>query len=273
MKILLLPFIFFFSLLPMANADNFFSQKKGVLKNTKYHDIDWSHSLYSNNGFPSNSEEKWNVRWLEQENMKFLRFRLFNGQVGTALKDNKPYYDNKKRYVGPYWERAEIRTSKTIIKNRSKSYDINLRLRFISGFTNYRETFFMIGNDTKHCSTFNKPSVMLTFQDSVLYMFYALNNRDSNHLTFYPEINVTNIYNKWVNFKLEISPTKFQEIHEGGLDLTLSFEGEKIWSQPMIWASKCGNAFVKVGIARPGSKQVLEKSIFDIDYLKIKEKN
>ena len=64
-----------------------------------------------------------------------------------------------------------------------------------------------------------------------------------------------------------------QEIHEGGLDLTLSFEGEKIWSQPMIWASKCGNAFVKIGIARPGSKQVLEKSIFDIDYLKIKEKN
>ena len=30
MKILLLPFIFFFSLLPMANADNFFSQKARV---------------------------------------------------------------------------------------------------------------------------------------------------------------------------------------------------------------------------------------------------
>ncbi len=38
----------------------------------------------------------------------------------------------------------------------------------------------------------------------------------------------------------------------------------------MIWASKCGYPFVKVGISRPGSKQVLEKSIFDIDYLKIK---
>ena len=131
----------------------------------------------------------------------------------------------------------------------------------------------MIGNDTKGCSTFNKPSVMLTFQDNVLYMFYALNKRDSNHLTFYPEINVTNLYNKWVNFKIEISPTKFQEIHDGGLDLILSFEGKEIWSQPMIWASRCGSPFIKVGIGRPGSKQALEKSILDIDYLKIKEKN
>ena len=40
----------------------------------------------------------------------------------------------------------------------------------------------------------------------------------------------------------------------------------------MIWTSKCGKPMIKFGIYRPGNeKQILETSILDYDYIKIKE--
>ena len=61
------------------------SQKKGVDQGKIYKDEDWSHSFYANAGFPSNSKDKWNARWLEEDKNRFLRFRLFNGQICVMI--------------------------------------------------------------------------------------------------------------------------------------------------------------------------------------------
>lgn len=260
--------IILFSLfINLATAGNWNkSQKKGVDKNKIYKDIDWTHSFYANAGFPSNSNKYWNVRWLEEDNNKFLRFRLFNGQIGTSRSDNK------RRSRAPYWERAELAIKKSYNISYYTAYEIEFKVRFVKGFTNYRETFFQYHNSVKGCATSKKPPIMLKFQDNILYMFYALNKDSTNHLTFYPEVDVTKIYNKWLKFKLIITPTKFQDIHKGGLDLTLFYEGEELWSQSMIWTSKCGKPMIKFGIYRPGNeKEILETSIVDYDYIKIKE--
>ena len=63
---------------------------------------------------------------------------------------------------------------------------------------------------------FKEAKIMLKFQDNILTMGFALNKDSTNHLTLYPEIDVTKIYNKWLKFKLIITPTKFQDIHKGG---------------------------------------------------------
>ena len=116
------------------------------------------------------------------------------------------------RNRAPYWERAELSSKKSLI-SYFKSYEIEFRVRFLKGFTNYRETFFQYHNGAKGCASSKRPPIMLKFQDNILYMFYALNKDSANHLTFYPEIDVTKIYNKWVKFKLIITPTKFQDVY------------------------------------------------------------
>ena len=242
------------------------SQKKGVDQGKIYKDKDWTNPFIAGNGFPSNSEEKWNVRWLEEGKTKFLRFRLFNGQIGTSRSDNQ------KRNRAPYWERAELSLKRPLL-SFFKSYEIEFKIRFVKGFDNYRETFFQYKTKGDNCPPYSKnPPFMLKFQDNILYMFYALNKNAFNHLTFYPEIDVTKIYNKWVKFKLIITPTKFQDVHKGGIDLILFYEGKELWSQSMIWTSNCGNPYLKFGIYRPGNeKEILETSIVDYDYIKIKE--
>ena len=250
----------------LATAGNWNkSQKKGVDQGKIYKDKDWTNPFIAGNGFPSNSKDNWNVRWLEENKTKFLRFRLFNGQIGTGSMDYYP------RNRAPYWERAELSSKKSLI-SYFKSYEIEFRVRFVKGFTNYRETFFQYHNSVKGCATSKRPPIMLKFQDNILYMFYALNKDSANHLTFYPEIDVTKIYNKWVKFKLVITPTKFQDVYKGGLDIVLFYEDKELWSQSMIWTSECGNPYLKFGIYRPGNKkEVLETSVVDYDYIKIKE--
>ena len=75
----------------------------------------------------------------EEGKTKFLRFRLFNGQIGTSSMDYYP------RNRAPYWERAELSSKKSLI-SYFKSYEIEFRVRFLKGFTNYRETFFQYHN-------------------------------------------------------------------------------------------------------------------------------
>ena len=264
---IVLSFFLYFCCVNLAIAGNWNkSQKKGVDQGKIYKDEDWSHSFYANAGFPSNSKDKWNARWLEEDKNRFLRFRLFNGQIGTSRSDNK------RRNRAPYWERAELAIKKSYNISYYKAYEIEFKVRFVKGFTNYRETFFQYHNSVKGCATSKRPPIMLKFQDNILYMFYALNKDSANHLTFYPEINVTNIYNKWVKFKLIITPTKFQDVYKGGLDIVLFYDDEELWSQSMIWTSKCGKPLIKFGIYRPGNeKEVLITSIIDYDYIKIKE--
>ena len=103
-------FTFVFALFVSASAwaGNWNNQnyKQGVNKGYRFKDTDWSHTFYASAGFPINSEDRWNARWLEEGKTKFLRFRLFNGQIGTSLSDNK------NRHGAAFWERAEVKAGR-----------------------------------------------------------------------------------------------------------------------------------------------------------------
>lgn len=61
-------------------------------------------TFYDNCGFPSSEGEKQNVKWVEEDKNKFLRFSLYNGQVGKCSSDHK-----KRKKGEPYLERASIK--------------------------------------------------------------------------------------------------------------------------------------------------------------------
>jgi len=251
----------------LASAGNWSkSPKKGVDKDKVYKDKDWSHSFFAHSGFPSKSNEKWNVRWLEEGKTKFLRFRLFNGQIGTSS------VDNKKRSRAPYWERTEIAAG---IKNnrfyfsKTKTYHVEFRVRFAEGFVGDRETFLQMHNYIKSCKSSNTPPVMVKFIEGKLVVESAVKHNKHKKMWLMEETNIQDIYGKWIKFKIKISPNK---VNKDYLNLVFFKNNVELGYKNMVWTAKCGKPYISFGIYRPGSKDIsLETSIIDYDYIKIKE--
>ena len=76
----------------------------GYSKGEKYIDSDWNMTFYNHCGFPSSKGKEQNVKWVEKDENKFLRFSLYNGQVGKCSNDHK-----KRKKGEPYTERADIK--------------------------------------------------------------------------------------------------------------------------------------------------------------------
>lgn len=255
-----------------VNAGNWNkSPKQGVQKEYRFKDTDWSHTFYANAGFPSNSEDRWNARWLEEGKTKFLRFRLFNGQIGTSLSDNK------NRHGAAFWERAEVKAGQGknnvfyFVKN--KTYEITFRVRFVKGFTGDRETFFQVHQWQNNCRV--GPPIMLKISSQVFHMAYAENNKrhrnvfsaNANSASTQGLISVFQLYNKWTEFKLVYGPSTKRD---GFASVQLSWNGKIIIEQNEVWQSPCGRPHVKFGIYRPGAHAFpLETSVVDFDYIKI----
>ena len=103
--------------------------------------------------FPIISRKKQNVKWVEKLDNKFLRFSLYNGQVGKCSTDHK------KRIKGePYTERADVKQWSKLQKK--SQYEINFRFRIVEGFKSRREKFFKISSKSGNCS---KTSLFLQF--------------------------------------------------------------------------------------------------------------
>jgi len=251
----------------LASAGNWSkSPKKGVDKDKVYKDKDWSHSFYANAGFPSNSKERGNVIWREEGSTRFLRFRLFNEQIGTSESDNM------ERSRAPYWERAEVKAgirNNVFYFSKTKTYDVEFRVRFVEGFVDDRETFLQIHNYIKSCKSSNTPPVMVKFIEGKLVVEYALAFYKHQKIWLMEETNIEDNYGKWIKFKLRISPSKAQKDY---FNLVFFKNDVELGYQNMIWTAKCGKPHIKFGIYRPGSKDIsLQTSIIDYDYIKIKE--
>ena len=69
----------------------FFSTNSSVVysKGEKYIDNDWNTTFYNHCGFPSSKGKKQNVKWVKKDENKFLRFSLYNEQVGKCSNDDK----------------------------------------------------------------------------------------------------------------------------------------------------------------------------------------
>ena len=111
---------------------------------TNFKDDDWTHSFYercsSRGGFANGSE----VKWMKEENTKFLRFTLADGQKGNCSRDKH----RRKKGGAPHWERSEISSgTDTNSKFRLRSggnYQIKLRVRFVEGFSSDKESILQI---------------------------------------------------------------------------------------------------------------------------------
>ena len=248
-----------------AWAGNWNTTKKGVGKNGVYKDKDWSHPFFDYAGFPDYSEEKWNTRWLEEGETRFLRFRLFNGQSGTRPIDKNP------RSGAPYWERAEVKAGSnhnTVYwLDKTKIYQIKFKVRFVSGFTGDRETFLQIHNYRKGCKSSSKPPVMLKFNNGLLEPAYMREDGSGHNKIFLKSpTHISSFYSKWVEFTLEYGPSSKQ----GLAAITLSMDGKIMVRQDKVWQSSCGQPHVKFGIYRGGNEYVPNPtSIIDFDYIKI----
>ena len=124
-------FIIFFTILFSTNSSVAYS------KGEKYIDTDWNMTFYNHCGFPSSKGKKQNVKWVEKDENKFLRFSLYNGQVGKCSNDHK-----KRKKGEPYTERADIKQWSKLEKGFQ--YEISFRLRIVEGFKSKREKFFKI---------------------------------------------------------------------------------------------------------------------------------
>jgi len=118
------------------------SESAWAAKNFK--DDDWTHSFYercsSGGGFANGSE----VKWMKEESTKFLRFTLADGQKGNCSRDKH----RRKKGGAPHWERSEISsgtdTNSKFLLRSGGNYQINLRVRFVEGFSSDKESILQI---------------------------------------------------------------------------------------------------------------------------------
>ena len=244
-------------------AGNWTTTKQGYGFDSKYKDNDWSHTFYNSCGFPSNEV----VKWKNEKNIRFLRFKLGNRQIGTCEGDSRA------RNRAPYWERAEIKSGLSY-KNvhylsKSKAYEINFKVRFVEGFLGDRETFFQIHNYINGCSTSETPPVMLKITNGRLHMDTAYKPNSHYSVSGKGYILVSDFYNTWLTFTLRYYPSLSSKKHSR---VQLLMEGKEIAKENKVWQSSCGRPHIKFGIYRPGNKYVPNQtSIIDFDYIKIEQ--
>lgn len=247
-------FIIFFTILFSTNSSVAYS------KGEKYIDSDWNMTFYNHCGFPSSKGKKQNVKWVEKDENKFLRFSLYNGQVGKCSNDNK-----KRKKGEPYTERADIKQWSKLEKGFQ--YEISFRLRIVEGFKSKREKFFKISSKSSNkCS---KTSLFLQFSGRKnpkgfrLHLLDLSNNKETfkkykleyNH----SKIQVHKLNNKWTNLKFLI------RFKEKDAELDLFFNEEKIVNR-FKFDVPCNDVRMFVGLERHGSsKKKHALSVIDYD--------
>ena len=260
-KILIILFTFFFS----SNSS------VGYSKGEKYIDSDWNITFYNHCGFPSLEEKKQNVKWVEKDENKFLRFSLYNGQVGKCSNDHKERIKGE-----PFTERADIKQWSKLAKG--SQYEISFRFRIVEGFKSKKEKFFNIGSKgSKSSNKCSKTSLFLQFSGRKnpkglrLHLLDLTNNKETfkkykleyNH----SKIQVHRLYNKWTNLKL------FINLKEKDAEVDLFFNEEKIVNR-FKFDVPCDEVKMSIGLERHGnSKKKHALSIIDYDKFIVNKTN
>ena len=247
-------FIIFFTILFSTNSS--FAYSKGE----KYIDSDWNMTFYDHCGFPSSEGKKQNVKWEEKDENKFIRFSLYNGQVGKCSSDHK------KRIKGePYLERASIKQWSKLKKN--SQYEINFRFRIVEGFKSRKEKFFSI--TSKGSNKCSKTLLFLQFSGKknpkgLRLRLLDLTNNQRPHKRYKLEyegskIQVPKLINKWTNLKFLIN------FDQNDAKLDLFFNEEKIASG-LKFDVPCNDINMSIGLERHGSsKKKHALSVIDYD--------
>ncbi len=224
----------------LAFADYTAGRSFDYVNKTAYKDRDWNVMFYENCDLPEYSS----TRWIRENGERFLRFTLKNGQVGGCGSDNR------RRSRAPYWERAEIKQTTTLEKDRD--YSLTYRVRFVKGFDSDREDFLQLHQSVSGCR--GGPLVMVKFSSG--YLLGATR----------PFL-VEEVLGKWVNVRFDFNPSTSYDLY---LDEKKVVDNKKIHRK-----RACGEPHLKIGIYRPGDSEATgdRLSVMDVDKVRLVDRN
>ena len=204
---------------------------------TSYKDRDWNVEFYDNCGLPEYSS----VDWVEEGGERFLRFTLKDGQVGGCRSDNRA------RSRAPWWERAEVKQTTGL--ERDRNYSLTFRVRFVKGFNNDREGFIQVHQSVKGCRT--GALVIVRFSKGVL-------------VGSFPPVRIEDYFGRWVDARFDFNPSSHFDLYFDGKKV---IEGQGTRRE----ARAACMPHLKIGIYRPGNDQAPGNSlsVMDIDELRL----
>ncbi len=215
-------------------------------------DVDWNTRFSSNCPLPQHDS----IRWVSDNNRRYARFSLSNRDKGGCSTDKVA------RHNAPYWERAELKQTEAL--NRNKLYAIDTTLRFVEGFSGERETFFQIHAYNKNCKH-AYPPIMLKFDNTqtgtAVLTLLALQS-SKRHNSYRSDMRIEDVLGDWMNLKLILDTSKKGSV-------TVSIDGETLFSEVPFWIEPCGRPHIKFGIYRPGNLSANGVSIVDFDSINV----
>ena len=240
LRILIIAVTVLLAATPLALADYTPGRSFDYVNKTAYKDRDWNVMFYENCDLPEYSS----TRWIRENGERFLRFTLKNGQVGGCGSDNR------RRSRAPYWERAEIKQTTTLEKDRD--YSLTYRVRFVKGFDNDREDFLQLHQSVSGCR--GGPLVMVKFSNGYL-------------LGAAKPFLVEEVLGKWANVRFDFNPARSYDLY---------LDGEKVVDNKTIHRQRaCGEPHLKIGIYRPGDTEATgdRLSVMDVDKVRLVDRN
>lgn len=221
----------------VASADYTAGRSFDYFDKTAYKDRDWNVMFYENCALPEYSS----TEWIEEEGERFLRFTLKNGQVGGCGSDNRA------RHGAPWWERAEVKQTSGL--ERDRNYSLTFRVRFVKGFDNDREGFIQLHQSVEGCRT--GALIIVRFSNGIL-------------LWSMPPVAVEDYGGRWVNVRFDFNPSSHFDLYFDGKRV---IEGQGTRREAR---AQC-LPHLKIGIYRPGDDRATSDrtSVMDIDKLEL----
>ena len=215
-------------------------------------DQDWNTRFSNNCPLPHYDS----IYWVSEGNRRYVRFTLSDGDKGGCVTDRTA------RHRAPYWERAELKQVGTLKKN--ESYTINATLRFVEGFSGHRENFFQIHAYNNGCKQAYPPITIKfdkTHTNTAVLTLNAL-KKTKHHNSYRSGMRIDDVLGKWIDMKIDLKTTKNGSI-------TVSINGETLFSDVPFWTEPCGILYIKFGAYRPGNLSGNSKSIVDFDSINV----
>ena len=217
-------------------------------KGERYSDDDWNLTFYDNCGMPTGGS----VRWIEEENNKFIRFQLGDKDYGGCRSDRM------RRHGAPYWERAELKQSSTLASNTK--YELAFNVRFVEGFSGNRERFWQINAYNSPC----RAKSPINIEISVGNLTLTALKESGEYRMFFSGIKISDLIGKWNNVKLNFDTTSSPKF-------SLYLNDKQVFLNVPFWVEACDKPHFKFGIYRPGNENGIKLSIIDFDKINVKK--
>ena len=241
--------LFILSALLFLNACN----SVGMHLGDTVKDEDWNTRFVNNCPLPRVDS----IQRMSESTRSFMRFTLSDGDKGGCVTDRIA------RHHAPYWERAELKQVGKLKRNRS--YTIDATLRFVEGFSGFRENFFQIHSYNNGCKQAYPPITIKFDKTHTTIAVLTLNalRKNKRHNSYRSAMRIDDALGRWIDMRINLNTSK-----QGSI--TVSFDGEILFSDVPYWIEPCGIPHIKFGIYRPGNLSGNDKSIVDYDLISVK---